>query len=157
MRRISHLISDAQDSTNYWDHLGGMIAIVPWPQLTRPALGQLGGGILLGDLGGDLIAAHCRVTGFRWIDHRPACSQQRQTPRTHQEIAQYPKGWRHRFLPSNSLAQPGCPLHWLDHMPPVPSALTIADYGSSGWPGVMNRLTLERCRTERLAALNLGR
>jgi hypothetical protein len=100
MRRISHLISDAQNGTNYWDHLSGLIAIVAWPQLARPPLCQLGGRILLSDLGCDLIAAHCRVSGLRRIHHRRACSQQRQAPRTHQEITQYRKGWQHRFPPS---------------------------------------------------------
>ena len=75
MRRISHLISEAQDGTNYWDHLSGVIAIVPWPQLAGPPLGQLSSRILLSDLGDDLIAAHCRVAGFRWIHyHRDAVS-----------------------------------------------------------------------------------
>jgi hypothetical protein len=102
MRRISHLISDAQNGTNYGDHLSGVIAIVTWPQLARPTLGQLGGRILLSDLGCDLIAAHCHVSGLRRIYHRHACSQQRQAPRTHQEITQYRKGWRHHFPPSKT-------------------------------------------------------
>jgi hypothetical protein len=100
MRCISNLIGNAKNGANYWDHLGGLIAIIGWPQLARPPLGQFGGRILLSDLGCDLIATHCRVSGFRRIRHRRARSQQRQAPRTHQETTQYRKGWRHRFPPS---------------------------------------------------------
>jgi hypothetical protein len=99
MRCISHLIGDAKNGTNYWNHLGGLIPVITWPQLARPPLGQLGGRVLLSDLGCDLIAAHRRVSGFRWVHHRRTRSQQRQAPRTHQEITQYRKGWRHRFPP----------------------------------------------------------